>query len=160
MARYKVLKSVAHSLAHSFTSTLNWYVDDYVMGHILRRARRVGEGTLKIDLMSGRTAPPSLVIPAVEWAAGQFAEWLPNLITSHGSDIRYIRSATMLVAYDLQVERPSSYSPLGSESPYVCRVEITDDRGKVWAAELRDWWMPEPARPRSRRWWQLWKPAV
>ena len=73
MSRYKVLKSVAHSLGHSFTSTMTWDGDDYVMGNILRRAREVGEGTLKINLMSGKATPPSMLIPSVERAARRFA---------------------------------------------------------------------------------------
>jgi len=160
MARYKVLKSVAHSLGHSFTSTLNWDGDDYVMGNILRHARKVGEGILKIDLMNGKAMPPSLLIPSVERAARRFADRLPQLIASHGSDMRYVHSAVMLIAYDLQTKRPSPYTTSELESPYVCRVEITDDRGKVWSAELRDWWVPEPERSKSRQWWQFWKPAV
>jgi hypothetical protein len=160
MARYKVLKSVAHSLGHSFTSNLNYDGDDYVMGNILRRARDVGEGTLKINLMSGTAMPKSLVIPSIERAAHRFAARLPELVTSHGSYMRYVHSALMFVVYDLQTVRPSSYSPSLLESPYVCRIEITDDRGKLWAAELRGWWSPAPERLKLRHWWQLWKPAV
>jgi hypothetical protein len=156
MARYKVLKSVAHSLAHSFTSTLNWDGDDYVMGNILRRARKIGEGTLKIDLMSGKATPSSLLMPSVERAARRFADRLPELVAAHGSDMRYVHSAVMSVEYDLQTKRPNLHHPSELESPYVCRVEITDDRGKVWPAELRDWWVPEPERSKRRRWWQVW----
>jgi hypothetical protein len=130
------------------------------MGNILRRAREVGEGTLKINLMSGKAMPPSLLIPSVERAARRFADRLPELVATHGSDMRHVHSATMFVVYDLQTKRPSPYSPAELESPYVCRVEITDDRGKVWAAELRDWWVPEPKLPKRRPWWQLRKPAV
>jgi hypothetical protein len=160
MARYKVLKSVAHSLGHSFTSTLNWGEDDYVMGNILQRAREVGEGTLKINLMSGKAMPSSLLIPSVERAAQRFAKRLPDLVESHGSDMRYVHSAVMSVVYDLQAKRPNLHSPSELESPYICRVEIADDRGKVWTAELRDWWTPEPERLTRRRWWLFWKPAV
>jgi hypothetical protein len=56
MARYKVLKSVAHSLGHSFTSLMNYAHDDYVMGHILRFARASNRDTLIIDLMTGELA--------------------------------------------------------------------------------------------------------
>jgi len=40
MARYKVLKSVAHNIGHSFTSLMNYAGDDY--GNVAR------ERTLKV----------------------------------------------------------------------------------------------------------------
>jgi hypothetical protein len=42
MPRFKVLKSVAHNIGHSFTSLMNYSRDDYSMGHILRFARETG----------------------------------------------------------------------------------------------------------------------
>jgi len=55
----------------------------------------------------------------------------------------------MTIAFDLKTEREARYAPGEMESPYVCRVEIEDDRGKVWVSELRHWWFPEP--PSSAR---------
>jgi hypothetical protein len=49
----------------------------------------------------------------------------------------------MTISFDLGVQRASRYAPGCLESPFVLRVEIEDDRGKVWPAEQRDWWFPE-----------------
>lgn len=57
MARYKVLKSVAHNIGHSFTSLMNYVDDDYVMGHILHFARQTGRDTLTIDFVKGDAGP-------------------------------------------------------------------------------------------------------
>jgi len=165
VARYKVLKSVAHSMGQSFTSTLTWWDGDYVMGHLLRRAREVHQGTLVIDLLSGTAQPTALCIPPVTAAVTRCPEGFRGLVHSHRSNMQFVRAATMTVAYDLGVQRPSGYSSTGLESPYVCRVEITDDRGKVWASELKGWWVPQPLRPRPdprrrRHWWEFWKPAA
>ena len=161
MARYKVLKSVAHSIGHSFTSTLNWWGTDYAMGHLLRRGREVNEPSLLVDLLNGAAGPASLCIPPVLGAVQRYTEWLPSMVKRHGSDMAFVRAAAMTVTFDLGTQRQSRYGP-GLESPYVCRVEITDDRGRVWAAELRDWWVPEPQEPQPplvgrRPWWQFWK---
>jgi hypothetical protein len=53
MSRYKVLKSVAHNIGHSFTSLMNYADDDYAMGHLLRFARRSGCNTLTSDFVTG-----------------------------------------------------------------------------------------------------------
>jgi len=63
MAKYKVLKSVAHSVGHSFTSSMNYAGDDYVMGHLLRFARATNQDTLLIDLMTGTAHPAALLQP-------------------------------------------------------------------------------------------------
>src|SRR5262245_16305418 len=61
MPRYKVLKSVAHNIGHSFTSLTNYVGDDYVMGHILRLARLTGNDTLTINLITGEADPLDLL---------------------------------------------------------------------------------------------------
>jgi hypothetical protein len=159
MARYKVLKSVAHSLVHSFTSGLNWGDADYVMGNLLQRARDIGAGTLAIDLMTGEGAPGALCTPPVQRAIERYTESLRRLLTTHKSDMRYVAKATLTIQYDLNVTRPAQSAPTGFETPFECTAEITDDRGKVWKAVLRDWWVPQSLRPppTARRWWEFWK---
>jgi hypothetical protein len=146
MARYKVLKSVAHSVGHSFTSLLNYDRDDYVMGHLLRTARGTNESTLTVDLLTGTAEPGVLLVPSVADSVSRYVRWFPELVASHLTNIRYVRTAKMIVAFDLSRRRPARYAPDCEESPFVCRVEIEDDRGKIWESEIRDWWFPEPGR--------------
>jgi hypothetical protein len=65
MSRYKVLKSVAHNIGHSFTSLMNYSGDDYVMGHVLRFARKTGCDTLRIDFVNGKASPPELLVDPI-----------------------------------------------------------------------------------------------
>lgn len=53
MPKYKVLDSVAHNIVASFTGSMNWAHDDFVMGHLLTAARTTGERTFAIDFVSG-----------------------------------------------------------------------------------------------------------
>jgi len=142
VARYKVLQSVAHSLAHSFTSALNWGDGDYVMGNLLLRAREDRANTLEIDLISGAVKPAVLVTPPVQRAVGRYSDWLRRLVANHHSDMRYVLKACLTIRYNLALERPNSKGSRGLESPYECTAQITDDRGKTWSATLRDWWAP------------------
>jgi hypothetical protein len=147
MARYKVLKSVAHSMGHSFTSLMNYRGNDYVMGHLLRRAREVRQGTLIVDFLTGKAGPASLLTREIGDAVERYAAWFPQQVSSQRTSLAYVRGARMTLAFDLTVEREARHAPGCIESPYVCRVEIEDDRGKTWAAELRDWWYPEAGSP-------------
>lgn len=156
MARYKVLQSVAHGLGHSFASCLNYDTDDYVMGHLLSRARETREPALLIDLSTGTAAPSALITPPIGRAVERYSGWLPDLVRRHASDMRFVRAARMTVTFDLSRERPAPYAPTSTESPFVLRVEIEDDRGKVWAAEQRDWWFPEPPRDSHRKATRRW----
>ena len=152
MPRYKVLKSVAHNIAHSFTSTLNYREGDYVMGHLLRRARKIGVGSLDVDLLTGSAHPDELCVRPVRDALNTYVEHFADKLSWEGSDIALVRSARFLISFDLSVVRPNAFSPSLRESPYRCRVEIADDRGKTWEAELAGWWNPGPTKP----WWKVW----
>jgi hypothetical protein len=131
MARYKVLKSIAHSFGHSFTSLMNYRGDDYVMGHLLRRAQEVGEETLLVDILSGKAAPRSLLVKEVASSVQAYCDWFPRMIEAHRTEMKYVRGATMTIHFDLNIRRPVRYAPAYFESPFTCRVEIEDDRGKI-----------------------------
>jgi hypothetical protein len=143
MARYKVLKSVAHSLAHSFTSLMNYRDNDYVLGHLLRQARATGQSRLDFDVLTGKASPASLVTPPVADSISSYQKWFPQLVTSHKTSMNVVQGATVTLTFDLDVRRPVRHHPAFQESPYRCVADITDDRGKVWSAVIEDWWYPE-----------------
>jgi hypothetical protein len=129
MARYKVLKSVAHNIGHSFTSLMNYADDDYVMGHILRFARR------------GRASRASCRATIGDSGA------LHAILLGHGGQARIraiLRSSRDTnVAIQLATNRPLHRNPTLVESPYDCDVRITDVRGKDYTAHFHAWWYPE-----------------
>ena len=120
MARYKVLRSVAHNVGHSFTSTLNYCDDDYVMGHLLRRARAVGESRLEIDLLSGKGEPGSLCEGPVSRAAIAYAAGFPQILEAQGSSKELVAAARMSIEFDLRRSRSAELFPQFQENPYVC----------------------------------------
>jgi hypothetical protein len=97
VARYKVLKSVAHNIGHSFTSLMNYAGDDYVMGHILRLARLTGQDTLTIDFVAGNAAPVELLQEPISEIPAQYTRFFWSLVETHGSDRTYVKAVQMSV---------------------------------------------------------------
>ena len=158
MARYKVLKGVAHNIGHSFTSLMNYAGDDYVMGHILRFARRTGRDTLTIDFVKGQGSPDELLAEPISEIPARYTKFFWDLVSRHGSDRSCVETATLTLRYDISIQRPLRRSPKIAESPYVCDVRISDTRGKDYAAHFRAWWHPEPFGRQSNPipWWKFW----
>jgi hypothetical protein len=75
MPRYKVLKGVAHNIGHLFTSLMNYAVDDYVKGHILRFARISGKQMLTIDFVAETAGPEELLASPISEVLGRYTNW-------------------------------------------------------------------------------------
>ncbi|MDP9017139.1 MAG: hypothetical protein M3N19_02320 [Candidatus Eremiobacteraeota bacterium] len=143
MARYKVLKGVAHAIGHSFTSLMNYSGGDYVMGHILRLARNYGCDTLTIDFVREEAGPSELLAEPIAAIPAYYMHQFWNQVRTSGSDRSLIRSATLILRYDLATKRPFRWNSPIMESPYSCQVRITDIRGKGYVAQFDGWWYPE-----------------
>src|ERR1700723_4282133 len=105
MPRFKVLKGVAHNIGHSFTSLMNYSVDDYSMGHILRFARETGLDTLTIDFMTGKGQPEALLRDPVSKLPDWYTKMFWNLVARSGSDRSLVQSAALTLKYDLHSNR-------------------------------------------------------
>lgn len=151
MPRYKVVKSVAHNIGHSFTSLMNYADDDYSMGHILRFARETGLDTLTIDFVTGQARPAALLREPISEMPRWYAKRFWDLVTSSGSDRAMVQAATLTLRYDLTKGR--SGPPI--ENPYVCDVFILDDRGQDYCFHFEGWWYVEKRvfASTARLWW-------
>ena len=149
MARYRVLKSVAHNVGHSFVSLMNYADNDYVMGHILRLARLTGQDTLTINLMDGTGGPPELLTSPISDVPAWYSKMFWRLVKSHGSDSCLVNSAVLIVRFDLSEERRSRGNPQLLHSPFICALRIVDTRGKEHQSHFDGWWAPEQLVPRD-----------
>jgi hypothetical protein len=140
---YKVIKSIAHNLGHSFTSLMNYHGIDYVMGHVLRAARATGKDKLEVDFLSGVADPPELLVPSVKESIEWYCKTFADFVNRSGSNIQLIDSAKMTLKYDLKVTRPHPREPRIIENPYTCDVVIIDNRQKDHSAHFEGWWFPE-----------------
>ncbi len=161
MPRYRVLKGVAHNVGHSFTSLMNYAGDDYVMGHILRFARRSNRDTLDIDFVTGEAGPAELLATPISDVPSRYIEFFWDQVSRQGSDPSYVISAELRLQYNVGVQRPVQSSPQFLESPYTCDVKVVDIRGKTYTAHFEGWWYPERLdyKPSvARPWWKFWAP--
>lgn len=157
MASHKTLASVVTSLAESFTSLMNYRGDGYVMGHVVHAAWSTGATDLRLDLLSGATDPSPLLVPVVRDSVARYVEWFPDMVRRSTSSMDFVSEAELLVSVDPTIRRPCDHAGL-LESPFACTVRITDDRGRVYLHEIKDWWYPEKLPPvqRKKPWWRLW----
>jgi hypothetical protein len=143
MARYKVLRSIAHNFGQSFVGSSRARAEDHLLAHLLAECRRTHEPTLSVDIFTGQARPEALVGRPLARALERYVREFPDLVAGSRTEMKYVKGARMELSFDLATERPSAGSPGRSESPYVCRVSIDDDRGKTWVAELQGWCAPE-----------------
>ncbi len=149
MPRFKVLKGVAHNVGDSFTSLMNYSVDDYSMGHILRLARETELDTLTIDFMTEKGQPAALLRDPISELPRRYSKMFWDLVARAGSDRSLVQSATLTLKYDLQSSRPGPL-PEATQSPYTCEVSILDIRGKSYSAHFSGWWHVEQV---NVHWW-------
>ncbi len=157
MPRYKVLKSVAHNIGHSFTSLMNYAGDDYVMGHLLRLARVTQRDTPTIDFVAGEATPAELLQEPISGVPARYTQLFWDLVERQGSNRTCVKAATFTLKYDIDRRRPLRRNPEITESPYKCDVRITDDRGRPYAAHFGAWWYPERWENQPAPWWRFWE---
>src|SRR2546422_2799411 len=143
MAKYKVLKSVAHNVAESFTSLMNYAQNDYVMGLLLSHARESGETSFFIDFLSGESSPVFARSPLTQVAPFYIKRFWDD-VERQGSNRSLVRAARLTLSFNTDVKRPVSSDPKYQESPYTCTFSLVDDRGVEHGRTLEGWWFPEP----------------
>ena len=100
MPSHKTLKSVARSLADSFTSLMNFAGDDYVMGHAVLAAWQTGATEFRVDLLTGSPTHPFHLCPKLPsrspatWPSSpaSFEAPTPTWPSSHPPSWRHDRS--------------------------------------------------------------------
>ena len=138
MASYEALSSIAHDIAQALTQPSH-AEDRYLLSDLLGHARSTGQPRLQVDVLTGEARPEALVSRPLAQALARHARAFPDLVAGHDGDLQCVKAARMELTFDLAVERPAGNASGRSESPYVCRVEIDDDRGKTWRADTSGW---------------------
>ena len=143
MPKHKTLQSVVNSFADSFTSPMNYSKEGYVMDLILTTARETGQTRLSVNLLSGDIEPEEFLRePIISSIAYRCADF-PSMVERSGSDPNFVSTAHMTIEFDTQTDRPVSQAHHLKQSPFVCRVTLTDDRGRTYEGVRKDWWYPE-----------------
>ena len=143
MTSHKPLKSVSHNFGHSFISLMNYVNDDYFLGHLLKQARKTTLNKLTIDVLQNSAKPTELLTEEIKTSIERWNKWFPSLIESSGSTMDFVSAAIMTVEFDLNQTRPYLNDNQFIESPFICEIVITDDRGKEYKHKHEGWWFPE-----------------
>lgn len=138
MTKYKVLKSVAHNLGHSFLSDMNT-VDGFVSfvpQQLLDIATDTGEPTVIFDFVARIVQPPVFESPEAMKSLAMYADMLEDLVIRQGAARDMVIEARLTLSFDLERTARS-----GSRRPhFVCDVEIRDDRGLTHRGSPKNWW--------------------
>ena len=103
---HKALNSVVRSLERSFTSLMNYYGDDYVMGHVASAAWSSGSSFFHVDLLSGATDSSPLLVPQVRTSVTRYVEWFPDMVRRSNSSMEFVMEAALVVTVDPTQRRP------------------------------------------------------
>ena len=132
MPSLKPLKSVAHSLAHHFASTLCYWGDDYAIHHLAKASMRCHSTIVEIDVLA-QTASP------IEIRTGVVAELLPylrdyffELLAKEHFAAELVESVTL--KYDFGVGRHCAFNL----PTYDCVSAITTFDGRTYSAHLTE----------------------
>jgi hypothetical protein len=150
----KPLRSVAHSVAHSFTSVMNYGRYGHAIEHIVQNAIKFKEGDLVVDLRNGATEPSKLLTKPVQESIIRYSGNFPSLVRRSGSSMHFVRTATLTLTVDWANPRQTSWMPAAFHYPLQCEVVIESDLGRRYSERIRHMWPAPPPRPwllRSRR---------
>jgi hypothetical protein len=130
MAKYKTLKSVAQSFAHSFASVVNYAGSDYAMCHLIRRAKLTGTKTFRMNLMTRDVGPVELLTPAFLKACDSYCRDFGRLVTANGAALDMVDDARLEIL--ISIGRPTPPEPKTLHGRVTAVMHIRDDRGKSY----------------------------
>jgi hypothetical protein len=143
MSKYKVLKSVAHNLGHSFLSDMNT-VDSFgtfVPEIIFQLAQAHHLPRIAIDFLSGSIEPPQFAVADVRKSLEMYRGALPGLVESQGASWDVVRGAKLEIVFDLSMTKETMYAPHRPVPTFSSTVEIMDDRGIRHLGHPQHWWI-------------------
>ena len=133
MPSLKPLRSVAHNLAHSFASTLNYWKDDYAISHLWRAAVSAGVSRVRVNVLAATVDPDSVNTGMVADILPSIKATLTQLLQKEGFESGLVTEATLV--YDFAVQRVSLYPGLPQ---YYCEVVLKTTNGRLFTAKLTE----------------------
>jgi len=107
MPSYKVLKSVAHNLGHSFLSDMNT-VDQFksfIAEVLLDIAEDRSEPKVEIDLLAGTITPAAFRRSDIEESVRLYHRMLRRLVDDQGAAWSMVKAARLKLGFDLTTLR-------------------------------------------------------
>jgi hypothetical protein len=130
---HKPLKSVAHSLAHQFASTLNYWRGDYAIHHLASAAKRENASVVVIDVLKEQAFPPEVHADVVSEIVAALKPSLAKILDKEGLSLDLLGVATL--TYDFSVDRPR---PLPTLPTYDCVCSLVTKEVRKYEARLTE----------------------
>ena len=143
MPSHKVLKSVSHNFGHSFVSFMNYMETDYFLGLLQTEMQKTELNRLEVDILNNESQPKELLTRKIQKSINYWNKWFPELVENSKSSMEFVKSAKMVIEFDLTLNRPYPHNNKFTENPYMCEITIIDDNGKEYKKEQKGWWFPE-----------------
>jgi len=132
MASIKVLKSIAHNLAHHFSSTLAYWKDDYIIHHLSNASQKFKINVITMDVLNNKINPKILNQGIIRDFLPQYKIFLNKLLQTH--KIEHIELESVIIQYDFSVERKMEFNL----PTYDITSTITTKTGKEFKALLTE----------------------
>lgn len=133
MSSLKPLRSVAHSLAHQFASTLNYWTDDYAIHHLAKAAKRENAPVVVIDVIRQEVVPSQVQEGVVLEIVCALKPSLVDILAKEGFALEILQSATL--TYNFSVGR--IVFPQGLPT-YDCVCTLVTKEGRKFEAYLTE----------------------
>lgn len=143
MPSHKTLKSVSHNFGHSFVSFMNYMETNYFLGLLQTEMQKTELNRLEVDILNNESQPKELLTRKIQKSINYWNKWFPDLVESSKSSMEFVKSAKMIIEFDLTLSRPYPHNNKFTENPYICEITIIDDNGKEYKKEQKGWWFPE-----------------
>lgn len=133
MARRRSLQAVADGLAGSFASRNNDADGYWALGHLRTLAEMQGVLEFVVSVIPPDPQPPFPVGVMVK----RYVLMLERLLEADRLRPEWVRACRVIVSFNPLESALRGYERSGVGMPFECRVEITDDRGRMFSAQAR-----------------------
>jgi hypothetical protein len=140
MPRMKMLKSIAHNVAHSYLSLMNYIDGEYTVERLFQIAKESMQTNIIIDILQQSIEPSVYATPQIKISLTYLKDAFERLLDSEKISFDSIQSAKIRVGFDLKGTKISSNVPDLELPKYKCESEIIDLNGKVYKKEVVEWW--------------------
>jgi len=132
LAALKILKSIAHNLAHHFSSTLSIWKTDYTIHHLSAASKTFNISKIKINVLKSSIEPEILNQGMIQEFLPEYNKFLKYLLKIHS--LENVELEDVIIEYDFDVDRSCPYAL----PAYNCISTIRTTSGKQFQATLTE----------------------
>lgn len=140
MPRMKMLKSIAHNVAHSYLSLMDYINGDYTVERLFQIAKDTKQTNIVINIIQKLIEPSVYSTPEINISLDYLYNTFDRLLSSENIPLSSIKSAEIRINFDLEGTKMSLNVPELELLKYKCVSEIVDISGKIYSKEVVEWW--------------------